>query len=86
MQKAFEVFEIADAMVQHGNPNSVTDAGVGALCARTAVYGAWMNVQINLSGIEDQNFKVEMTNKANDLLAKANQKEQEIVALVQTKM
>ena len=86
MQKAFEVFEIADAMVQHGNPNSVTDAGVGALCARTAVYGAWMNVQINLSGIEDQGFKVEMTNKANDLLAKANQKEQEIVALVQTKM
>ncbi len=86
MQKAFKVFEIADAMVQHGNPNSVTDAGVGALCARTAVYGAWMNVQINLSGIEDQDFKVGMTNKANDLLAKANQKEQEIVALVQTKM
>jgi glutamate formiminotransferase/formiminotetrahydrofolate cyclodeaminase len=86
MEKAFEVFEIAEAMVQVGNPNSVTDAGVGALCARTAVYGAWMNVHINLSGIEDQNFKLEMTNKSNDLLTKANQKEQEIVALVQTKM
>jgi glutamate formiminotransferase/formiminotetrahydrofolate cyclodeaminase len=86
MEKAFDVFEIAEAMVQVGNPNSVTDAGVGALCARTAVYGAWMNVHINLSGIEDQNFKLEMTNKSNDLLTKANQKEQEIVALVQTKM
>jgi len=86
MQKAFEVFEIAEAMVMNGNPNSVTDAGVGALCARTAVYGAWMNVQINLSGLEDQNFKAEMMEKSNHLLAQANQKEQEIVALVQTKM
>ena len=86
MQKAFEVFEIAEAMVMNGNPNSVTDAGVGALCARTAVYGAWMNVQINLSGLEDQNFKSEMLEKSNQLLAQANQKEQEIVALVQTKM
>jgi glutamate formiminotransferase/formiminotetrahydrofolate cyclodeaminase len=86
MQKSFEVFEIAEAMVKVGNPNSVTDAGVGALCARTAVYGAWMNVQINLGGLEELGFKAEIIQKSNDLLSMANQKEQEIVALVQTKL
>jgi glutamate formiminotransferase/formiminotetrahydrofolate cyclodeaminase len=86
MQKAFDVFELAEAMVVHGNPNSVTDAGVGALCARTAVYGAWMNVKINLAGVDDEAFKQEMNEKADHLLESANQKESQIVQLVQQKM
>ena len=47
MQKAFESFAVIRAMAENGNPNSVTDAGVGALCARSAVIGAFLNVKIN---------------------------------------
>ena len=54
MELAFEVFDLAEAMVKEGNPNSVTDAGVGALCARAAVYGAWMNVKINTGSLADK--------------------------------
>ena len=52
-EKAFDVIE---AMVREGNQNSITDGGVGALCARTAVKGAVMNVRINLKGFEDTEF------------------------------
>ncbi|NLN95518.1 MAG: glutamate formimidoyltransferase [Bacteroidales bacterium] len=63
MQKAFESMEVIKAMTEHGNPSSVSDAGVGALCARTAVMGAFMNVRINASGLEDKDF-------INDIIAK----------------
>ncbi|NTW34105.1 MAG: glutamate formimidoyltransferase, partial [Bacteroidetes bacterium] len=63
MQKAYKSMEIIKAMVEIGNPNSVTDAGVGALCARPAVIGAFLNVKINASGLKDKEF-------ANNILAK----------------
>ncbi len=50
MQLSFKSFEIIKAMAETGNPNSISDAGVGALCARSAVYGAYLNVKINASG------------------------------------
>ena len=53
---AFESMEVMAKMVEIGNPNSITDAGVGVLCARTAVLGAAMNVRINASGIKDKTF------------------------------
>jgi glutamate formiminotransferase/formiminotetrahydrofolate cyclodeaminase len=53
---ALESFEICREMVEKGNPNSITDAGVGALCARAAVKGAVMNVKVNLKGFEDVEF------------------------------
>jgi glutamate formiminotransferase/formiminotetrahydrofolate cyclodeaminase len=61
-------------MAETGNPNSVSDAGVGALCARTAVLGAWLNVRINASGCEDQGF-VKAT------LAKGREIESKTIAL-----
>ncbi len=57
MRNAYLCFEIVDAMAQQGNPNSISDAGVGALCARSAVWGAYLNVCINAAGIKDEAIK-----------------------------
>src|SRR5690606_15008721 len=54
MRTAFDVFELVGAMAEHGNPASASDAGVGALCARAAVRGAWLNVRTNVAGLKDR--------------------------------
>jgi len=54
MRTAFSAFEIVEAMAQEGNPNSVSDAGVGALALWSAVQGAWLNVKINAAGLKDR--------------------------------
>ncbi|CAN5280942.1 hypothetical protein BH11BAC6_BH11BAC6_07930 [soil metagenome] len=56
MLAAYASMEVIKAMAEIGNPNSVSDAGVAALCARSAVMGAFMNVRINASGYDDKNF------------------------------
>ena len=66
--------EVIKAMVETGNPNSVTDAGVGALCARSAVIGAFMNVRINAGGYEDKHFE-------NDIVARGKEIEKKTIAL-----
>jgi glutamate formiminotransferase/formiminotetrahydrofolate cyclodeaminase len=73
-------------MVEKGNPNSITDAGVGALCARTAVKGAVMNVRVNLQGFEDADFVKKSLQKAKELETKADEMEREIVAYVNSKI
>ena len=79
MQKAFEVFEICEAMVDSGNPNSVSDAGVGALCARSAVLGAFLNVKINASSLKDKTFADNILAEAEKLQQAAQEKEQAIL-------
>jgi glutamate formiminotransferase/formiminotetrahydrofolate cyclodeaminase len=64
---------VIKAMAEIGNPNSVSDAGVGALCARSAVMGAFMNVRINASGYNDKTF-------VNDILAKGKEIEEKTIA------
>ena len=54
MQLSYDSMEVIEAMAENGNPNSVTDAGVGALCAATAVSGAYLNVLVNAVGITDK--------------------------------
>jgi glutamate formiminotransferase/formiminotetrahydrofolate cyclodeaminase len=61
---ALEGMDICLAMVKSGNPNSITDAGVGAMCIRTAVLGAIMNVRINASGIKDKAFTSRLLDRA----------------------
>ena len=56
MQLAHDSMEILKTMTETGNPNSVSDAGVGALCARTAVEGAFLNVKINAAGLKDETY------------------------------
>jgi glutamate formiminotransferase/formiminotetrahydrofolate cyclodeaminase len=86
MIKSFESMEIAKAMAEIGNPNSVSDAGVGALCARSAVMGAYLNVKINASGLTDNDFKTDILAKGADIEAKAIAFEKEILEVVNSKI
>ncbi len=83
VKKSFEVFEICRAMIESGNPNSVTDAGVGALCARAAVTGAYLNVKINAASLDDKEFANNIVAQAADYVAKANAIEKELLAQVE---
>ena len=83
VKKSFEVFEICRAMIESGNPNSVTDAGVGALCARAAVTGAYLNVKINAASLDDKEFANNIVTQAADYVAKANALEKELLAQVE---
>jgi len=63
METCLSGMELIDAMAATGNPNSISDAGVGALCARSAVMGAFLNVRINAAGCEDKMFAKEMIDR-----------------------
>ena len=82
LDTAFNSMEVIHAMAKIGNPNSVTDAGVGALCARTAVRGALLNVKINASGLQDTKWAEEIVASGNEIAEKAEQLEKEILQLV----
>ena len=82
MQLAFDSMSIIQNMAISGNPNSVSDAGVGALCARTAIMGAWLNVKINCSGYDDKVYVERILNSCDELIAKTTAKEAEILSLV----
>ena len=86
MQAAFGSMEVIQAMATIGNPNSLSDAGVGVLCARTAVYGAYLNVRINAGGLTDKAFAEEVLLKAAALLREAQARETEILKLVESKI
>lgn len=86
MKKTLEVFALCKAMVEVGNPNSVTDAGVGALCARSAVIGAFYNVKINASGLKDKAFVDAIIAEGNEIQAKAIAMEAEIMKMVEAKI
>jgi glutamate formiminotransferase / formiminotetrahydrofolate cyclodeaminase len=86
MKTALEAFEIIKSMVENGNPNSVTDAGVGALCARSAVLGAFLNVKVNASGLKDKGYVENILGKGDELVRKAKKMEEEILELVNQKI
>ncbi|MBF0961690.1 MAG: glutamate formimidoyltransferase, partial [Alloprevotella tannerae] len=69
MQAAFGAFELCQAMAEFGNPNSVSDAGVGALAARAAVLGAGLNVKINAASLKDREAAEKMIAEAEQLIA-----------------
>lgn len=86
MQASFKVFELCRAMAEEGNPNSVSDAGVGVLAARAAVLGAGLNVKINASGLKDRTIADKLVAEANELISKANAEEAEILKIVEAKL
>lgn len=86
MKAAYKTFDIIRAMAQEGNPNSVSDAGVGALAARSAVMGAYLNVKINAAGLKDRTVAEELVNEANNIQALAQQAEKEILDIVESKI
>ncbi|HPY80870.1 MAG TPA: glutamate formimidoyltransferase [Bacteroidales bacterium] len=68
---SFKIFELCEAMVKTGNPNSISDAGVGALCARASMRGAYLNMKINATSLEDKKLSKQLLAEAEEYLKKA---------------
>ena len=86
MKLSYDSMEVIKAMAEVGNPNSVSDAGVGALCARSAVMGAFMNVRINASGYDDKSFVEDVLKKGRKIEEQAQKLENEILDIVNGKI
>ncbi len=86
MQVTYDSMEVIKAMAEIGNPNSVSDAGVGALCARSAVMGAFMNVRINTTDYNDKNFVAEILKSGKEIENKTIALESEILKIVDGKL
>lgn len=86
MELSFQSMEVMKAMAEIGNPNSVSDAGVGALAARSAVMGAYLNVKINAEGLDDKTKVAEFINQGRQLVSKAQALEIEILNIVEKKI
>lgn len=83
MKTSYKAFEICKAMAETGNPNSVSDAGVGALAARAAVLGAGLNVKINASSLKDKAMAETLVGEAEKLMKDACEAEKEIMTIVE---
>jgi glutamate formiminotransferase / formiminotetrahydrofolate cyclodeaminase len=81
MQVCVESMDLMRAMAEKGLPASVSDAGVGALCARAGALGGYLNVRINCAGLDDAAFKADVLAKAEALKAKADALEAEVMAV-----
>lgn len=86
MRLSLQSFELLQQMAEFGNPNSISDAGVGALCARAAVRGAALNVKINASGLEDRAYAETVTAESDAAAARADALETSILGVVQKAM
>ncbi|MBK8554550.1 MAG: glutamate formimidoyltransferase [Lewinellaceae bacterium] len=82
MRLASKAFPLIREMVLTGNPNSVTDAAVGALCVRTAILGAGLNIRVNATGLADKALAAQYVAEANKLAEEAEASEKEILGLV----
>ncbi len=86
MRSTYEAFDVIRYVAEHGNPNSVTDAGVGALCARSAVMGAFLNVKINAAGLKDKAFVDEILVLGGEIERRTIAAEAEIMQIVNGKI
>ncbi len=86
METSLKSMDVIKAMAEIGNPNSVSDAGVGALCARSAVMGAFLNVKINASGLKDKTYVENILAKGKEVEEKAQALEAEILAITNQKI
>ena len=82
MQAAYDTFDVLEAMASKGNPASVSDAGVGALAARSAVLGAHLNVRINAAGLKNREKAEEILTAASVIASAAINREMEILGIV----
>ncbi len=86
METAADCLPFIKSMTERGNPNSISDAGVGALCIQAAVSGAALNVQINAAGLEDESLKKSLFEKSQELEAKTKKEVEEIIAAIKLKI
>ncbi len=85
MQAAARVFDVVKAMAEQGLPASASDAGVGALCARTAGRGAWLNVRTNVTGLKDRGAVAHILADGERIDREAAEREAEILRIVEAK-
>lgn len=86
MELSLKSFEVIKGMTEIGNPNSITDAGVGALCARAAIHGAFLNVKINTGDLEDKAFVADILKKGEKMIKEADKLEKKILKMVNDKI
>ncbi|HKM13224.1 MAG TPA: glutamate formimidoyltransferase [Bacteroidales bacterium] len=86
MKKAFSAFDLLDAMAFEGNPNSVSDAGVGALAIWSAIHGAWLNVKINAAGLKDRAAADALLAEAASIAAEADVRRERVIAICNEKI
>lgn len=86
IKTSMKALELLNEMVVIGNPNSITDAGVGALCIAAAAEGAGMNVRINAKGLKNKEMAVQLTQEAIELIKETKSKVEEIVKLVEIEL
>jgi glutamate formiminotransferase/formiminotetrahydrofolate cyclodeaminase len=86
MQTSFQSLSLIEAMVEQGMKSSVSDVGVAALCVQTAVHGAYLNVKINASSIEDRLIADDMLNKGKIILQQTKEKVSELLEKAESKM
>jgi glutamate formiminotransferase/formiminotetrahydrofolate cyclodeaminase len=86
MQTSFQSLDLIEAMVNQGMKSSVSDVGVAALCVQTAVHGAYLNVKINASSIEDRLIADDMLNKGKIILQQTKEKVSELLEKAESKM
>ena len=85
MQTAFRSFDLIRAMAEQGNPAAASDAGVGALCTRAAVRGAWLNGRTNAGGVKDKAAIEQIMKDGAQMDADAARIETEILTIVERK-
>jgi glutamate formiminotransferase / formiminotetrahydrofolate cyclodeaminase len=83
METALKGFEVIREMVEKGNPNSVTDAAVGALAVGTCVRGAYLNIRINASSLDDREFVEDILNRSAGIADEAKLKEDQVIKIVE---
>lgn len=86
METAFSSMEVMNAMIDSGLKSSVTDAGVGVACARTAVLGAFLNVKVNAGSVTDAAYVADIKSRGQAIMDKANKLEAELLAKVEAKI
>jgi glutamate formiminotransferase/formiminotetrahydrofolate cyclodeaminase len=86
MTLASESMAIMKELAENGNPNSVSDAGVAAICADAAVRGAFLNVRINAASYYDKNYVKEVMERGQKLVQEAGDKEREILKLADARI
>lgn len=86
MKLCYDAMFIVRAMAEIGNPNSISDAGVGALACCSGVYGAYLNVKINAAGLEDKAYSRTIITEAEKIVHLASEAEKEIIDIVNSKI
>jgi glutamate formiminotransferase/formiminotetrahydrofolate cyclodeaminase len=86
METASKSYQLLSEMVEKGNPNSISDVGVGALATRACVEGAALNVRINLGQLKDEKFKSALVEKVRKISADSDAQFKKINQVVESKL